>query len=68
MAERAPYPFEWLVPYYRGALGAARALKGRLAADGHPEEARAVGNYEAMLRSFLQAVEETGRLRAARRS
>ncbi len=62
-----PLPFEYLRPYYRGAVSASTVLKGRLAAAGLEDAVRVVGEYQAMVRAFLQAVEATERLRSERR-
>ncbi len=68
MPDRAPMPFEFLEPYYRGAFFASVAIKGRLAALGHVDAAREVTAYQEMVQEFRAAINETDRLRKERES
>ena len=61
-----PFKFENLLPYYSGAYYATTVIKGRLAAQGHLEEARDLTAYQEMLVEFRNAIQETAKLRETR--
>ena len=60
------FPFDNLLPYYRGAYYATVAIKSRLAATGQIEAAREVSAYQAMITEFEAAIKETYKLRHQR--
>ncbi len=68
MPDRAPMPFDFLEPYYRGAYFASVAIKGRLAALGHVDAAREVTAYQEMVQEFRAAINETDFLRREQQS
>jgi len=56
-----PAELDYLLAYYRGVYFATVALKGRLAKRG-PESRQAlrmVGDYQAMIKSYWDALKET---------
>ena len=63
-----PATLEYLRSYYRGVFFATAALKGRLAEMG-PEQRPAleeVSHYQAMIKRFLDALEETRKMHVER--
>lgn len=59
---------EQLTPYYRGVFFATIALKGRLARLGrdYRPAVEEVNHYQAMIKGFMAALEETHKLHAER--
>ena len=57
-------PLDQLLTYYGGALAATVALAGRFGAWGRSgrKAFRAVSGYQAMLRAYREALEDTARL------
>lgn len=63
-----PAELDYLLTYYRGVYFATVALKGRMANLGqeYREAVREVGRYQAMIKDFWEAMQETERLREGR--
>lgn len=63
--DKEPMPLDQLLTYYRGALSATGALAGRFGAWGRSgrKAFAAVNGYQAMLRAYREALEDTARLR-----
>lgn len=61
-----PAELDYLLTYYRGVYFATVALKGRMAKLGPDcrEAVREVGRYQAMIKRFWDAMQETKQLRA----
>src|ERR671911_4777 len=62
--DKAPMPLDQLLTYYGGALSATVALAGRFGAWGRSGRKAfgAVSGYQAMLRAYREALEDTARL------
>lgn len=60
-----PAELDYLLTYYRGVYFATVALKGRMAKLGseYREAVREVGRYQAMVKRFWDAMQETKRRR-----
>ena len=63
-----PASLEYLRNYYRGVFFTTVALKGRLAEQGAElrPAVEEVSHYQSMVKRFMEALEETGRMHAER--
>ena len=65
-----PAELDFLLAYYRGVYFATVALKGRLEELGpeHRRAVRAVVDYQAMVKSYWEALKETAAMQRGRES